>query len=144
MNLIKRSLVSTSVIILALFALGGIIQAQDSQARHGLSPAQFQSTFDDLYKKGYRLKTVGGYMSGGAERFAALWIKESGPAWTALAGMSAADFQKNFDDYSKQGFRLTWVSAHEVNGTVHYEGIWEQKSGPAWEAKQSRASDSFM
>ena len=27
------------------------------------------------------------------------------------------------------------VSAHEVSGTVHYEAIWEQKGGPAWEAK---------
>ncbi len=110
------------------------LEAQAWQARHNLTPAQFQSTFDDLFKQGYRLKNMTGYVSNG-ERFAGLWVKESGPAWQARFGLSKADYQKTFDDLVKQGYRLTWVSAHEVGGTVHYEGIWEQKGGPAWEAK---------
>ena len=92
-------------------AAAGTIQAQ-WQARHGLTPAEFQSTFDALSKQGYRLKTISGYVSGGKELYAALWIKEGGPAWYARAGLSAGDYQKAFDEYTKQGFRLTWVSAH--------------------------------
>jgi len=46
----------------------------------------------------------------------------AGALWTIQA-----DYQKTFDDLVKQGYRLTWVSAHEVGGTVHYEAIWEQK-----------------
>ncbi len=110
------------------------LEAQAWQARHNLTPAQFQSTFDDLFKQGYRLKNMTGYVSNG-ERFAGLWVKESGPAWQARFGLSKADYQKTFDDLVKQGYRLTWVSAHEVSGTVRYEAIWEQKGGPAWEAK---------
>ena len=77
-------------------------------AQHGLTAAQFQSTFDNLFKQGYRLKTVSGYVTGGAERFAGLWVKQPGPAWQARVGLSAADYQKAFDDFGKQGYRLTW------------------------------------
>jgi CubicO group peptidase (beta-lactamase class C family) len=134
MNLIGRSLTKLSTVMLVLLALTGICHAQ-WQARHALSPAEYQSTFNDLFQQGYRLKCVSGYVSGGAERYAALWIKQAGPAWQARHGLSQTDFQKSFDDLGKQGYRLIWFSAHEVAGTVHYQGIWEQKGGPAYVAK---------
>ena len=98
--------------------VSGKLDAQAWQARHNLTPAQFQSTFDDLFKQGYRLKNMTGYVSNG-ERFAGLWVKESGPAWQARFGLSKSDYQKTFDDLVKQGYRLTWVSAHEFGGSVH-------------------------
>lgn len=124
-------------------ALSGKLEAQGWQARHNLTPAQFQATFDDLYKQGYRLKNMSGYISNG-ERFSGLWVKEAGPAWQARFGLSAADYQKTFNDLVKQGYRLTWVSAHEVGGSVRYEAIWEQKGGPAWEAKGNMTSAQYQ
>lgn len=120
------------------------LAAQQWQARHGLTAAEYQSTFNDLFKQGYRLKCMSGYMSGGVERYAALWTKEAGPEWQARAGLSEADYQKTFNDLVKQGYRLTWISAHEVNGTVHYEGIWEKKAGGAWEAKGNLSSAEYQ
>jgi len=131
---LRQWLLLLSVACAGLAGSNGKLEAQAWQARHNLTPAQFQSTFDDLYKQGYRLKNMSGYVSKG-ERFAGLWIKEPGPAWQARFGLSRADYQKTFDDLVKQGYRLTWVSAHEVGGTVRYEAIWEQKGGPAWEAR---------
>src|SRR2546421_5997376 len=96
------------------------VEAQAWVARHALTPAQFQSTFDDLFKQGYRLKSMSGYVSGG-ERYAALWLKEPGPAWQARMGLSAADLQKTFDDLRKQGYRMIWISGHEFGGSVRYE-----------------------
>ncbi|HEV3042063.1 MAG TPA: serine hydrolase [Candidatus Angelobacter sp.] len=134
----------SSLTIIALFvALAGTAEAQ-WQARHNLTPAQFQTTFDDLFKQGYRLKCISGYVSGGSERYAGLWVKANGPAWQARNGMSAADYQKAFDDFFKQGYRLTWVSAHEVGGTTKYEAIWEQKPGPAWQAKHGMTAAEYQ
>ena len=73
----------------------------------------------------------------GAERFAGLWTKEAGPAWTARHGLCAADYQKAFDDFTKQGFRLTWVTGYEAGGTLKYAAIWEKKGGPELEARHS-------
>src|ERR1700756_832643 len=142
MNLFSRRNFLASTLVLFL-AFTSRLEAQ-WQARHGMTAAQFQSTFDDLFKQGYRLKTISGYESGGSERFAALWVKEAGPAWYARAGLSAADYQKAFDDYAKQGFRLTWVSAHDAGGTTRFEGIWEKKPGPAWEARHNLSAADYQ
>ena len=45
------------------------------QARHGLTPAQYQTTFNDLVGQGYRLELVNGYSVGGDDRIAAIWTK---------------------------------------------------------------------
>ena len=45
------------------------------QARHGLTPAQYQATFDQLVGEGYRLELVNGFSIAGQDRFAALWTK---------------------------------------------------------------------
>ena len=106
MNFFSRKwFVATALVFLC--ALSIRLDAEPWQARHNMTPAQFQSTFDDLFKQGYRLKQISGYESGGSERYAGLWVKDGGPAFYARTGVSAADFQKFFDEYVKQGFRLT-------------------------------------
>jgi hypothetical protein len=52
-----------------------IANAPAWQARHGLSPADYQTTFDQLVGQGYRLELVNGYSVGGQDRFAAIWTK---------------------------------------------------------------------
>jgi hypothetical protein len=45
------------------------------QARHGLTSAQYQTTFNQLVAEGYRLELVSGYSIAGQDRFAAIWTK---------------------------------------------------------------------
>jgi len=52
-----------------------IANAPAWQARHGLTPAQYQTTFDDLVGQGYRLELVNGYSVGNDDRIAAIWTK---------------------------------------------------------------------
>jgi CubicO group peptidase (beta-lactamase class C family) len=144
MNIVRTRFLKVAAALAAVIAFSVPAAAQDWQARHAMSQAQFQSVFNDLESKGYRLKCMSGYMSSGAEQYAALWVKGSGPAWQARSSMTEAEFQKTFDDFGKQGYRLTWVSAHEANGVVHYEGIWEQKGGPAWEAKANLSAAEYQ
>ena len=59
-------------------------------ARHGLTNADYQRTFDDFTRQGYRLRTVSGYESGGQDRYAAVWDKRPGAAWAARHGLTSA------------------------------------------------------
>jgi hypothetical protein len=45
------------------------------QARHGLTSAQYQATFDQLVAQGYRLELVNSYSVASQDRFAAIWTK---------------------------------------------------------------------
>ena len=132
----RASIALTLAILVGLALVGALPRTAVAQwnAQNGLTAAQFQSTFDSLFHQGYRLKTVSGYMAGGAERFAGLWVKEAGPAWQARVGLSGADYQTAFDSFAKQGYRLVWVTAHDAGGSPHFEAIWEQRNGPAWQA----------
>jgi hypothetical protein len=105
------------------------------QARHGLTGADYQKTFDDLVAKGYRLIDVSGYTIGNEPRYAAIWEQSAGPAWQARHGLTGADYQKTFDDLVAKGYRLTEVSGYGVGGDPHFAAIWEQRPGPAWQAR---------
>lgn len=165
-------------------------------ARHGLTSAEYQAAFDEYTKAGYRLTNVSGYMDGGKERFAAVWEKASGPLWVArhgltgaqyqaafdeytkqgyrlrsisawavgseprfavvfdkstvaggwLArhGLTAAQYQTAFDDYAKQGFRLTKVVGYVVGGTEYFAGIWEKNAGSTWLGKHNLTGAQFQ
>ncbi len=100
-------------------------------ARHGLSSADYQTSFTDLSGKGYRLKTISGYAVGGQAKFAAVWDKSTGGAWTAKHNMTAAQYQQAFDDNSSKGYHLRYISGYVVSGTEYFAAIWEKKAvGP--------------
>ncbi len=105
------------------------------EARHGLTNAQYQTAFDDLTSRGYRLVQVSGYSVNNEERYAAIWEQSSGPAWEARHGLSNAQYQAAFDDLTSRGYRLVQISGYSVNNEERYAAIWEQRGGPAWEAR---------
>jgi CubicO group peptidase (beta-lactamase class C family) len=105
------------------------------QARHGLTSAQYQSAFNQLLSQGYRLTWVSGYTVNNQERFAAIWEKTAGPAWTARHAMSSADYQTEFNKNAGQGYRLVLVNGYSVNNQDRYVAIWVKSGGPAWQAK---------
>ena len=47
-------------------------------------------------------------------------------AWQARHNMTAAAYQQNFDNFAKQGYRLTDVSGYAVNNQPYFAAIWEQ------------------
>ena len=104
-------------------------------ARHGLSSADYQRTFDDYAHQGYRLRTVSGYDHGGQAMYAAIWDKRAGGAWIARHGLTSAQYPKAFDDFAAQGYRLRLVNGYAVGGVDHYAAIWEKAAGPAWAAR---------
>lgn len=114
------------------------------EARHGLTPEQYQQTFDQLIGQGFRLTRVSGYMVDGQERYAAIWHKDGGPAFQARHGLSADQYQQTFDQLVGQGFRLTWVDGYEVDGHAKYAAIWESGDGPAFQARHGLSPDQYQ
>lgn len=82
------------------------------QARHGLTSAQYQATFDKLVGEGYRLVDVSGYDVNGQNRYAAIWEKSGGSAWQARHGLTSAQYQATFDKLVGEGYRLVDVSGY--------------------------------
>lgn len=81
-------------------------------ARHGLTSAQYQQTFDELVRQGFRLTCVSGYAVRGEDRYAAIFEQQGGPAFAARHGLTSAQYQQAFDGMLGEGFRLVAVSGY--------------------------------
>ena len=119
-----------------LFAATAPALASEWVARHGLTPAQYQSAFEEFTGKGFRLVSVSGYDGGrGQARYAAVWKKQAGPAWAARHGLSAEQYQAAFNSFNQQGYRLTYVNGYAVGNSAQYAAIWTKSGGPAMAAR---------
>ena len=81
-------------------------------ARHGLSSQTYQQEFDKLGSQGYRVDLVNGHKVAGSARYAAIWHKTQGPEYIARHGLTSDDYQKEFEKWVNQGFRLKLVSRY--------------------------------
>lgn len=111
-------------------------------ARHGISGDRYQMDFDAATNCGYRLRWIDGYADGSSARFNAIFEPNT-PAqrWSARHGLTGADYQKAFDDFAGQGFRLTHVDASAVGGAVRYAAIFAKVSGPRMAAYHGKTAD---
>jgi hypothetical protein len=114
------------------------------EARHGIDGNTYQATFDSLVRQGFRLTYVNGYSEGRGARFNAIWEKRGGPAWQARHGLTAQQYQATFDSLVQQGFRLATVSGYAENGQARYAALWEQRAGPAWQARHGMSRAQYQ
>jgi hypothetical protein len=112
-------------------------------ARHGLTSAQYQDTFDTLNAEDYQPICVSGYTAFGETRYAAIWEKSRGWAWEACHGLTSAAYQTKFDDLNDQGYRLICVNGYGVGGEARYAAVWEKRAGPACEARHCLTSNEY-
>lgn len=97
-------------------------------ARHGLTSAGYQKEFDEwVGQKKFRLAHVESYLSGGKVRYAAIFVKAAGPAFTAYHGRTAEQHQQLFEDLTKDGFRPVNVTAVSPGGVRTYAALYEKK-----------------
>ncbi len=135
----------STVCLLALLQFAALpATAASWVARHGLTSAQYQNVFTNLTGRGYRLIAVSGYDSGGRARYAALWIKKSGPRWVAHHGLTPQQYQAKFDSLAERGYRLVFVNGYAIRNKARYAAIWEQKKGPAWAARHGLTAKQYQ
>jgi hypothetical protein len=114
------------------------------QAHHGMTAAQYQTTFNQLVSQGYRLLFVSGYGVNNQDFYAACWDQSPGAAWQAHHAMTAAQYQTTFNQLVAQGFRLRWVSGYVVNNSDLYAAIWDKSAGSVWQAHHRMTASAYI
>jgi hypothetical protein len=115
------------------------------QARHGLSAAQYQTAFDQLTAQGFHPVVVNGYPTAGGARFACIFSKDATGAWAARHGLTAAQYQAAFNEFTGQGYALDWVSGYLDGGQDRYAAIWRKMTNaPAWQARHGLTADQYQ
>jgi hypothetical protein len=114
------------------------------QARHGMSGAEYQSTFDQLASQGYRLVQVCGYRVNVSVLFAAIWEKRIGPAWTARHGLTSSEYQKEFNAQVAAGKRLVNVCGYSDTGIARFAALWQEGPPAQWYARHGLDSAAYQ
>ena len=112
-------------------------------ARHGLSPQQYQTSFNQLTAQGFRPRLVNAHAIGNQERYACIFEKVGGPPWAARHGLDGTQYQQVFNQLTAQGYRLRWLSVHAMGSTLRYACVFQQGAGPAWVGRHGLEESAF-
>ena len=116
--------------------------------RHGLTSAQYQQAFNNATAQGYRLVLVNGYTGlNNIDKYVAIWDKPTGAVapWVAKHGLTAAQYQIQFNNWTGQGYRLKHVSGYAISNTARYAAIFEKiLNAPAQIARHGLTSAQYQ
>lgn len=106
-------------------------------AQVGMSGSTYQSKFNYYVgTKKMKLTFVESYKDhSGNIRYAAIWVKKSGPTFTAYHGKTQAAHQAKFNQLTSQGYRLVCRTTVEKNGTKYVAALYDKKNVGSWLAK---------
>jgi CubicO group peptidase (beta-lactamase class C family) len=111
------------------------IPSPEVRARHGLTPAEWQSQVGTLPNEGFRPVDLCGYTEAGQVRFASIWERTTTPEWVARHGMTAGQYQQQFDHWATHGFVLRRVSGYMDGGQTRYAALWSRGPALTWQAR---------
>lgn len=131
---------------LCLILLVVPLSGQAWVSRHGLNPSEYQSEFNKWTGQGYRPVQISGYSDSNEVLYAAIFEKVSNsPAWVARHGLTATQYQTEFDKMKQQGFRPVQVSGYGIGSSAHYAAIFEKApAGSIWVARHGLTFAQFQ
>lgn len=111
------------------------------KAYHGLTSSGYQSKFNDLTSKGYRLTHIESYPQNSGIRYAPIFAKVAGPSWIAYHGKKIKDHQAKFEELMAKGYRLVNRSIVKVGDQEYVAALYDKKDVGGWVAKSGLDED---
>ncbi len=101
----------------------------DFIAYHHRNGQEHQAQFNALFPQGYRLISLSVYQPNNP-LYAAVWVRRSGPNWSAVHGLDAAQYQTAFNNAAAAGFHPIILSVAGTLANPVVAGVFEQRPGP--------------
>ncbi|WP_157373303.1 serine hydrolase [Algoriphagus terrigena] len=112
-------------------------------AYHGVTGAQHQTNFNKYSSAGFRMISLSVYGSSSSPRYAAVWTKESGPAYAATHGINAAQYQAFFNTWTAKGYTPKILSATGAGSSAIFAAVFEKVPFPTMIAKHGLTKAQF-
>ncbi len=101
----------------------------DFVAYHDRTSADHQAQFNALYPLGYRIISLSVYQPS-SPLYAAVWVRRAGPDWSAVHGLTSAQYQAAFDQAAADGKHPTILTVAGSASSAIFAGVFEQRPGP--------------
>lgn len=112
-------------------------------AYHGVTGAQHQTNFNTYSQSGFRMISLSVYGSSSSPRYAAVWTKESGPAYAATHGINGQQYQAFFNTWTAKGYTPKILSATGSGSSAVFAAVFEKVSYPGMIAKHGLTKAQF-
>lgn len=112
-------------------------------AYHGVTSAQHQTNFNNYSKSGFRMISLSVYGSSSSPRYAAVWTKESGPAYVATHEINAQGYQNFFNTWTAKGYTPKILSATGSGSSAVFAAVFEKVKYPVMIAKHGLTKSQF-
>jgi len=109
-------------------------------ARHGIPESSYQTEFEHIVDSGYRPVWIDGYDVNGKTFFNAIFRPANGTAWASHHGLTAAQYQAEFDTQNHAGLRPLHIESYLSGGHICYATIFVKSPGPAWNAYHGKTA----
>jgi CubicO group peptidase (beta-lactamase class C family) len=94
---------------------------------HNATSAQYQTFVNNAISAGLWPQVVDGYAVGtnpsASDDYISIWAALPVTAAEARHGLTSAQYQSFFNTYAPLGYRVTCVSAYQINGTTYFAAI---------------------
>lgn len=77
-------------------------------------------------------------------RFAAIFERADGNSIVARHAIDSQTYQAEFNTLTRLGYRPTWVNGYSEGIGMRFNGVWEQRQGPAWAARHDLTDQAFQ
>jgi CubicO group peptidase (beta-lactamase class C family) len=111
------------------------VPGPELSARHGLTGAQWQEQVNTLPAQGFRPVDLCGYTNGGQVNFASIWERATAPEWVARHGLTAGEYQQQFEHWATHGLVLHRVSGYIDGGQTRYAALWSRVPALTWQGR---------
>lgn len=113
-------------------------------ASHGVRGVDYQGVFDQNVANGLRPVRVSGFVAGGSDYVASIWVGDDGTPWAAMHGLDASSYQAEFDRWTGAGLRVVDISGYEWNGSPTYTAIFDGSTKPYWISHHNMSSSAYQ
>jgi len=131
-------------LILVLAAWSHRAEAQEALIRHRLNFDQFQRTYEEAERDGFRLIEVSGYSILNEPYYAAIWERRESRPIQVHHRMTTLDFQRYVEELAHDGYRPVQFSAYTVANEPLFAAIWERRDGFPLEVHHQMTSVEFQ
>ncbi|HTP11463.1 MAG TPA: serine hydrolase [Anaerolineae bacterium] len=105
---------------------------------HNATSAQYQTFVNNAVSAGLWPQVVDGYAVGtdptASDDYISIWADLPVTAAEARHGLTSAQYQSFFNTYAPQGYRVTCVSAYQINGTTYFAAFMVKDGITDWSA----------
>lgn len=113
-------------------------------AKHDMTANDYQTAVDEASRNGYQPVVINAFNVDESVLFAAIFELNSGD-WVARHGMSAEEYQQEFDlRVDQQNYRLRHVTGYESQREARYAAVFDRTASPAWEARHEMSSSEYQ